>query len=124
MILGLGSDVIEIPRIAKACQRYGDGFLARVLSPSEAEFASLLHETRRFEFVAGRFAAKEAMAKASGVGLARLGMTSVELKTTEQGLVVHFMNADHVLTRQGLIWHVSISHSTEMAFAVAVVEQL
>jgi holo-[acyl-carrier protein] synthase len=124
VILGIGSDVIEIARIAKACRRYGDGFLRRVLAPSEIEFATRLSETRLFEFVAGRFAAKEAIAKASGIGLARLGMTSVELKTTEDGLAVRFVNHDHPLTRPGLVWHVSISHSTETAFAVAVVEQV
>jgi holo-[acyl-carrier protein] synthase len=125
VIVGLGSDVVEIDRIASACRRHGEAFLRRVLSDEEHE-AALLHmqEARQHEFVAGRFAVKEAMAKASGLGLGRLQMSSVTVKTTKTGLVVEFAPYQNAFTDRALNWFVSISHSDKVAFAVAILERV
>ena len=67
MILGLGSDIIDIRRIEQTIARYGDRFLARVFTDTER-----LKSERRAARVASyakRFAAKEACAKALGTGL-------------------------------------------------------
>lgn len=123
MIVGLGSDVTEISRIAAAYRRYGDIFLRRVLSDTEAHATIHMQDSRKFEFVAGRFAVKEAMAKASGIGLARLHMPSVSVTTTDTGLAVQFVSENHPLQREGYVWHLSISHTNATAFAVALWEQ-
>lgn len=67
MILGIGSDITDVRRIAKVIERHGDRFLDRVFTAAERERA----ETRRnrVETYAKRFAAKEACAKALGTGL-------------------------------------------------------
>ena len=60
MVLGLGTDLTEVRRIAAVCARHGDRFLARVFTDDERQDPA--------EFFAGRFAAKEAVLKALGTG--------------------------------------------------------
>lgn len=66
MIIGLGIDQIEIARVARTWQRYGDRFGRRVFTA--AEWAYCLSRPRPAESMAGRFAAKEAAMKALGLG--------------------------------------------------------
>lgn len=67
MIIGIGSDMIDIRRIEQTIERYGDRFLDRIFTP--AERAKSDARVARAEFYAKRFAAKEACAKALGTGL-------------------------------------------------------
>lgn len=67
MIIGLGNDVIDIRRIAKAIDRFGDRFLRRVFT--DIERAKSDRRAQRAASYAKRFAAKEACAKALGTGL-------------------------------------------------------
>ena len=69
MILGLGSDMIDIRRIERTLERYGDRFIQRVFTPVEQARAE--RRRARVETYAKRFAAKEACAKALGTGLRR-----------------------------------------------------
>jgi len=66
MILGVGNDLIDIRRIEKAIERYGDRFLARVFTDTERQKSDRRRE--RAASYAKRFAAKEACAKALGTG--------------------------------------------------------
>jgi holo-[acyl-carrier protein] synthase len=67
MILGIGSDISDVRRIAKVIERHGDRFLDRIFTPIERERAD--RRRNRVETYAKRFAAKEACAKALGTGL-------------------------------------------------------
>ena len=67
-ILGLGTDLVEIARLAKSIERTGKAFLEKVYAPAELEVAPE-KDPRRMEFLAGRWAAKEALAKALGTGI-------------------------------------------------------
>ena len=67
MILGIGSDITDVRRIAKVIERHGDRFLDRVFTPIERAQAD--KRRNRIETYAKRFAAKEACAKALGTGL-------------------------------------------------------
>jgi holo-[acyl-carrier protein] synthase len=67
MILGIGSDITDVGRIAKVIERHGDRFLERVFTPIERARAD--KRRNRIETYAKRFAAKEACAKALGTGL-------------------------------------------------------
>lgn len=69
MILGLGNDVIDINRIERAIERFGDRFLNRVFTPVER--AKCDRRAMRAASYAKRFAAKEACSKALGTGLRR-----------------------------------------------------
>jgi holo-[acyl-carrier protein] synthase len=67
MILGVGSDLIDVRRIARTIERHGERFLARIFTSTERTMADA--RARRSETYAKRFAAKEACAKALGTGL-------------------------------------------------------
>ncbi|MCL6626632.1 holo-ACP synthase [Alicyclobacillus shizuokensis] len=122
MIGGIGTDVVEISRIAAALRRYGDRFVRRVLHPLERNMAANFPAERLTEFVAGRFAAKEAVAKAAGIGLGVMGLQNVAIVLEEGGLRVRFASVlEHAAFVRGR-WWVSISHSQTVAMAVAVRE--
>jgi holo-[acyl-carrier protein] synthase len=67
MILGIGSDITDVRRIAKVIERHGDRFLSRIFTATERARAE--GKRNRVETYAKRFAAKEACAKALGTGL-------------------------------------------------------
>src|SRR5258706_13825323 len=71
MIIGIGSDMIDIRRVEKSIERYGDRFLNRIFT--EAERRKSDGRAARSASYAKRFAAKEACAKALGTGLRRGG---------------------------------------------------
>jgi len=66
MIFGIGTDVVEVSRIHDSIEKFGDTFARRILSDSE--FESYLKSSTQSRFLAKRFAAKEAFAKALGTG--------------------------------------------------------
>src|SRR3954453_10990216 len=68
MIIGLGSDIVDVRRIKEVLERHGNRFLDRCFTPLERAKAD--RRARRIETYAKRFAAKEACAKALGTGLA------------------------------------------------------
>ncbi|ACA41764.1 4'-phosphopantetheinyl transferase [Lysinibacillus sphaericus CBAM5] len=68
MIKGIGLDIVEIDRIEKAMKRT-DKFKDRILTTREKILFDSYSETRKVEFLAGRFAAKEAFSKAMGTGI-------------------------------------------------------
>jgi holo-[acyl-carrier protein] synthase len=68
MIYGIGVDVLQLARIERCYQRFGDHFVERLLMP--AERAQLARTRRPERFLAMRFAAKEAVVKAMGTGFA------------------------------------------------------
>ena len=69
MILGIGSDITDVRRVAEVLERHSERFLDRVFTPVER--AKSDRRARRAESYAKRFAAKEACAKALGTGLAQ-----------------------------------------------------
>ncbi len=68
MIIGLGSDVIDIRRLERTIAKYGDRFIERIFTPIERAKAERRTERIRIATYAKRFAAKEAAAKALGTG--------------------------------------------------------
>jgi len=130
VIVGIGNDVVETRRILRAVERHGAPFLRRVLAPDEqARAAAISHPDRLAEFVAGRFAAKEALAKAVGCGLARLSMPHVSVSVGQAGLRVTWQEASALWAQFGppedapVRIHLALTHAAGVAFAVAVVEQ-
>lgn len=85
MIKGTGIDIIELQRIEVAIQK-NERFIERILTKVEqAKFQTLKKHSRRIEFIAGRFAAKEAFAKATGTGIGKLSFQHIEVKSDELG---------------------------------------
>jgi len=69
MIYGIGTDIVQIPRIEKLLSKYKNQFVERILSKSELEQLLELPAIKHASFLAKRFAAKEAIVKAFGVGI-------------------------------------------------------
>lgn len=122
MIYGIGTDIVEYARIEKLWARYGERFSARLLSDEELfEFASANHPAR---FLAKRFAAKEAFAKAVGSGLRDpITLTRISIRHDLLGkpLLAFDLVLQQHLTQQGInAQHLSISdeRSTVIAFVV------
>lgn len=66
MIYGIGTDIVKVARMRKNIERFGDKFAQRILTA--AEFAEFVRQPNKAHFLAKRFAAKEATAKAMGIG--------------------------------------------------------
>jgi holo-[acyl-carrier protein] synthase len=112
VIVGLGVDMVEIARIRKAMER--PAFVERVLTPMEREFLIKPHQ------VAGRWAAKEAVAKAVGV---QLTWQQVEILPDEVGVPRVIIRSPHFDSGRLRIL-TSITHERGFAVAVAVLERI
>ncbi|HDZ16581.1 MAG TPA: holo-ACP synthase [Methylophaga aminisulfidivorans] len=66
MIIGIGTDIVHIPRMTSLLEKHGDKFAERILT--EKEFNAFKLQLKPANFLAKRFAAKEAVAKAMGTG--------------------------------------------------------
>jgi holo-[acyl-carrier protein] synthase len=124
MILGIGTDIIEVARIRSSHERFGERFLNRILLESEISYC-LSHKDPG-PFIAARFAAKEAVSKAFGTGIgASLGWLDIEVRRKESGepyVNLHGKGVELMAARGGRALHLTISHTTQHANAVAVLE--
>jgi holo-[acyl-carrier protein] synthase len=122
-MLTTGVDLVDIPRIERVLHRFGEKFLARVYTPEEIRYSR-----RRPAELAARFAAKEAVAKALGVGMrvlspAGIGWREVETLNEVSGkpYVILHGRARALAEAQGLTeWAVSLSHDRGIAVAFVV----
>ena len=114
MILGTGIDIIEIDRIQKAVERWGDVFLNYIFTPVEIEHAVKFKFP--FQHYAGRFAVKEAIFKATGIP--HLSWHDVTIVNDTNGKPVCLFN--NIDFKHRLL--ISISHGRNYAVASAIVE--
>ena len=122
MIFGVGTDLIEIDRIRQAIEK-NPRFLQKVYT--EAEIAYCQRKKNPWQSFAARFAAKEAVSKAMGTGLGRIGLHDIEIvqKPSGQPQVVCHGAAKAFLLEHGLgNVHISLSHSAQFAIATAIIE--
>lgn len=121
MIGGIGVDVVEIPRIQRAIDEWGDTFLEKIFTPHELAYARARKNTT--QHIAGRFAVKEAVAKALATGWSggfrwkdvevendAAGKPSVRL----HGHVRDLLKGNRIL--------VSISHSESVVVGFAIID--
>ncbi|GAB1532696.1 MULTISPECIES: holo-ACP synthase [Brevibacillus] len=127
MIIGTGVDIVEIERIATLIKRQ-ERAIKHFLTTDEQQLLHGKSETRQAEMVAGRFAAKEAGAKALGTGIgAVLSFLDMEILPNHLGKPVMtiknevYSKLDLDPTRVQI--HVSISHSQSHAIAQVIVEE-
>lgn len=80
MIIGIGTDIVQIRRIELSIRRWGHKFLNRIFTQNEQKGAERLSPEIRMAYYAKRFAAKEAFSKALGTGIGSLsGWTEIEV---------------------------------------------
>ncbi|WP_276356696.1 holo-ACP synthase [Cohnella caldifontis] len=130
MIVGVGLDVVELERMNRIMSRPGAArFAEKVLTGLELARWSGLPERRALEFIAGRFAAKEAVVKALGCGIgAAVGFRDMEILPDEAGRPSCRL-ADPAWLRLGLEGarhriHIAITHERTLAASTAIVERI
>ena len=121
MISGIGVDIAETIRFSKLHEKYGERFARRILT--ENEFSQLQRRKHPALFLASRFAAKEATAKALGTGFAQgVGYKSIEVKNDGNGKPsLCFYRVALQLIEERQISRVLLSLSDEKYYAVAMV---
>lgn len=122
-MFGIGTDIVEIRRIKKILELYPDKFPLKILGPEELEL--LNNRPKHIEFIAGRFAAKEAILKAFGTGLRNCSWGDIIILNDDLGKPVVNINGnllkmvkDHGIRNI----HISISHGQEFAVAFCIIE--
>lgn len=123
MILGIGLDVAEISRIRDSLTRFGERFTRRILTEAEA---AGMPASDPAPYVAARFAAKEAAAKALGTGFTKgVTQTSIEVLSLPSGapeLKLHG-KALEIASAMGVQrMHISLTHGRDIAAASVILE--
>ncbi|MGG1398024.1 holo-ACP synthase [Bacillus salipaludis] len=114
MIKGIGIDIIELSRVQDLLHRQRK-FIDRILTDQEKQKFEVLSERRQVEFLAGRFAAKEAFSKAVGTGIGKeLSFLDIEIDSDSLG--------KPYLVKPEIKGHLSISHSKEFVVAQVIIE--
>lgn len=117
MIIGLGIDLVEIDRIKRAVDHQCH-LPNRLLTPKELAIYQGYGEKRKIEFLAGRFAGKEAYAKARGCGIGQLSFKDIEILPDEAGKpTIRSVNADEFVL-------ISITHTDNHAMAQVIIQKL
>lgn len=123
MILGIGIDLVELERI----RRFGAERLARRILTDRERAYMPRSEGRILEFLAGRFAAKEAVSKAAGTGIGKLRFQDIEIIPDDRSCPQVRLSPQ---CRDALEWegevrlHLSITHSERYATAMVVAERI
>lgn len=123
MIYGIGMDIVKIDRIKKLTDKYGDRFIRRILSGSEI---AILHWNRRYSYIAGRFAAKEAIYKAMGktydINFKEIEILNDDNNKPYIGDLNRIEKELNINRNKRLNIHISISHEMDYAISFVVME--
>jgi len=120
-IVGLGTDLVEVPRFRLAMERRGDRLGERLFSDDERAYAYRQKDPAKS--LAARFGAKEAVMKALGVGLWKFKLRDVEVVRQRGGaprVALHGRAADLAEEHGVVTWHLSLTHTDTTALAVAI----
>lgn len=125
MILGIGSDIIDIRRVEKTVARHGERFLSRVFT--DAERAKAEQRGKRVETYAKRFAAKEACSKALGTGMRAgvfwrdMGVINLPSGRPTMRLTGGALARLEAMTPEGHVARIDVTITDEWPFAQAFV---
>jgi holo-[acyl-carrier protein] synthase len=123
MIFGVGTDILELDRIERLLNRFNDRFWTRILTASEQQVYLQKTTLMRSRFLAKRFAAKEAVSKALGTGIAQ-GVTfhDIEIQNNPTGKpIVLLHNKAQQIALENNITKIHLSLSDERALIAAFV---
>jgi len=126
MIIGIGTDIVEIKRITKLLDKRQQAFVKRILSAKEmAEYDAQMHPEK---YLAKRWAAKEAVSKALGTGFTQeVAFTDITIAHLESGQpVVELQGKTAEISQQKNIarWAISISDEKQHAIAFVIAESV
>ena len=122
MVTSLGIDIIEVARVKKDVERYGRRFVGRILGPEEMPIFDKRYD--KAVFLAGRFAAKEAVTKALGAYLTeKPPLTAIQVTNDRAGRPELRLPVDIESKLGGVRCLISITHEKKYAAAIAVIEE-
>ena len=124
MIIGIGTDLAEVPRIQASVERFGARFLNRIFTFKEQQYCS--SKANRYERLAARFAAKEAGMKAIGTGW-NFGVRWVDFEVANEpsGRPTLCLQgkAQEIAAKLGTQRiSISLTHTAAISFAVVILE--
>lgn len=121
MMIGIGIDIIEIERIKNSVDKYGDQFLNKVYTQNEINYC--LTKSNKYQHLAARFAAKEAVYKALSTGWDKeIGWQNIEITNEPNGMPIVTLNGElkNFLSAQENL-KISISHARDYVACVAII---
>lgn len=130
MILGVGTDIVEIERITKVYERFPDRFLQKCFHSSEVKEFELCSPAQKIPFLAKRFAAKEALAKALGTGfIEHVRLSQIYVVRNKLGKPEVRLDGDTAVFFETLHLgpkkiHLSLSDEVSYAIAFVIIETL
>lgn len=123
MLIGIGTDVVQIPRIEKILNLYPELFAKRILTPKELIRFVSLEKKSHAAFLAKRFAAKEAVSKAFSVGIGQgINLKDITILNDDLGKPIVEVNSNYTKKKFPFNIHLSLSDDYPVCVAFAVVE--
>jgi holo-[acyl-carrier protein] synthase len=125
MITGIGTDLVDVERIQRMLERFGDRFTGRVYSPHECDYC----RTKAVPAIhfAARFAAKESLLKSMGIGLGMgVNLKDIEVRNNPEGrpALKLYGKASEMMREMGVTAvHLSLTHTRTQAIAAVVLEK-
>ncbi len=123
LIVGCGIDLVKIERIEKIIKKWGDNFTSRIFTLLEQEYCE--GKGNKYQSYAGKFAAKEALLKALGLGLREANWKEIEIKNDELGqpIIDTSGKLNNIASVKGVRkYFISISHTKDYAIAQVILE--
>jgi holo-[acyl-carrier protein] synthase len=124
LIIGCGIDLVKIERIEKIIKRWGDNLASRMFTPLEREHCKK-RKSNKYQSYAGKFAAKEALLKALGLGLRGVNWTEIEISNNELGqpIIKTSGKLNIIASKKGVSkYFLTISHTKDYAIAEVILE--
>lgn len=124
-ILGVGTDVVSIARIEEIYTKFGNKFLYKNFHDLEINDFKKLSENKKIPFLAKRFAGKEAVSKACGVGIGQhISFKDIAIINNELGAPIVKIFDQGTLELKNFNLHISLSDDYPIAVAFAVLESM
>ena len=124
MIVGIGTDVVQIDRIEKIYDKYKDAFLEKNFHPKECEHFFTLESSRAISYLAKRFAGKEAVAKAFGSGIGdNVSFKDIAILNDTSGAPYVEIFSNHAKDFIDKKIHISLSDDYPIAIAFVIISQ-
>lgn len=121
MVIGIGIDIIEIDRIKDSVEKYGDRFLNKIYTKKELEYC--LSKKYKYQHLAARFAAKEAVYKALTTGWNKdVGWQNIEISNEPNGMPIAYLHGKlkKFLSNDKNL-KISMSHSRDYVTCMAII---
>jgi len=125
VIIGIGTDLVDISRVSDSITRLGERFIERILTADEkAQWALISNQPKRDAFVAKRFAAKEAAVKALGTGIGRgVSFQHFQVNNLPSGQPVLVVDSSiEARFESPVTWHLSLTDEKAYAQAFVILE--